>query len=158
LAKTSSFVSRRIIVRHEKNLESRRSWMNPLNMLQEAILCSFIKLRIYCFFLLYEFFVNYALRVEEKSINMFLMRDVLEFQFLRPRGCVTDPFRTLSLCFGVTGKTPDLIPRNNFVKDVFLLPRVEGCSFHRNSETQCGVRGPCKGDKSWCNVHVAWAL
>jgi len=39
----------------------------------------------------------------------------LQFQFLRSRGCPTNPFRTLSLCFGVTGKTPGLISRNNFV-------------------------------------------
>jgi hypothetical protein len=29
--------------------------------------------------------------------------------------CLTNPIRTLSLCFGVIGKTPDLISRNNFV-------------------------------------------
>jgi hypothetical protein len=29
----------------------------------------------------------------------------LEFQFLLPRGCLTNPFITLSLCFGVIGKT-----------------------------------------------------
>ena len=44
----------------------------------------------------------------------------LEFQFLWPRGCLTDPFRTLSLCFRVTGKTPSLISRNNFVKKIFV--------------------------------------
>jgi hypothetical protein len=40
----------------------------------------------------------------------------LEFQFLRPRVCLANPFRTLSLCFGVIGKTPDLMSYNNFVK------------------------------------------
>jgi hypothetical protein len=39
----------------------------------------------------------------------------LEFQFLRPTGCRTNPFRTLSLCFGAIGKTPGFISRNNFV-------------------------------------------
>jgi len=47
----------------------------------------------------------------------------LEFQcsFFRPRGCLTNPFRTLSLCFGVTGKTPSFISRNNFVKKIFVF-------------------------------------
>jgi hypothetical protein len=39
----------------------------------------------------------------------------LEFQFLRPKGYLTNPFRTLSLYFGVIGKTLGLICRNNFV-------------------------------------------
>jgi hypothetical protein len=40
----------------------------------------------------------------------------LEFQFLQPRGCFANPFRALSLCFGVIGKTPCLISCNNFIK------------------------------------------
>jgi hypothetical protein len=58
-----------------------------------------------------------ALRLENrKNYQHYLDAGSLEFQFLRPRGCLTNPFRTLSLCFGVTGKTPGLISRNNFVK------------------------------------------
>jgi hypothetical protein len=52
---------------------------------------------------------------------------LLEFQFLQPSGCLTNPFRTLSLCFGVTGKTPGLIYRNNFVTEIFV------CIGHRNN-------------------------
>jgi len=44
----------------------------------------------------------------------------LEFQFLWWRGCLTNPFRTLSLCFGVIGKTPGPISHNNFVKKNFI--------------------------------------
>jgi len=51
----------------------------------------------------------------------------LEFQFLRPRGCLTNPFRSLSLCFGVIGKTSGLISRNNFVKKIFV------CIGHRDN-------------------------
>ena len=40
----------------------------------------------------------------------------LEFQFLQLRGYLTNPFRSLSLCFGVIGKTLGLISCNNFVK------------------------------------------
>jgi len=40
----------------------------------------------------------------------------LKFHFLRPRGCLNNLFRTLSLCFGVISKTPVLISRYNFVK------------------------------------------
>jgi len=88
-----------------------------MKAVQEAIRYSFIKFCIYCFFpFRYEFLVHYALRVE-KSINLILMRDLLEFKFLRPRACLTNPFRTLTLCFGVTGRTPDLlISRKYFVK------------------------------------------
>jgi len=39
----------------------------------------------------------------------------LKFQFLRV--CLTNPFRTQSLCFGVIGITPGPIPRNKFVKN-----------------------------------------
>ena len=81
------------------------SWTNPLNALQEAIHYSFKKYCIYCFFLWYEFFLHYALRVE-KNYQHCLDSGPLEFQFLQRRGCLTNLFRTLSLCFGVIGKTP----------------------------------------------------
>jgi len=87
---------------------------------QEAIHYSFIKFCIYCFPLWYEFFVHYALRVE-KNYQHGLDAGPLDFQFLRPSGCLTNPFRTLSLCFGVIGKTPGLISRNNFVKKKFIF-------------------------------------
>jgi len=51
----------------------------------------------------------------------------LEFRFLRARGCLSNPFRTLSLFFGVTGKTAGLISRNNFVKKMFV------CIGHRDN-------------------------
>jgi hypothetical protein len=46
-------------------------------------------------------------------MNMVLMQNLWNFIFLWP-------FRTLSLCFGVTGKTPCLISRNNFVKKILV--------------------------------------
>ena len=98
----------------EKISTAERSWTKPLNALQEAFHYSFIKFCIYFFSLWYEFFIQYALRVE-KNYQLGLHAEPLEFQFLRPRGCLTNPFRTLSLCFGVIGKTPGLISRNNFV-------------------------------------------
>jgi len=51
---------------------------------------------------------------------MVLMRDFWKFQFLQPRGCLSNPFRTLSLCFGVIGKTAGLISRNNFLLKIFV--------------------------------------
>ena len=48
----------------------------------------------------------------------------LEFQFLRQRGCLTNTFRTLSLCFGVIGKTPGLISRKNFVKNFLPVSTI----------------------------------
>ena len=83
---------------------AERSWTDPSNGLQEVIHYSFIKFCIYFFSLRYEFFVHYILR--EKKYQLGLGAGPLEFQFLRPRGCLTNPFRTMSLCFGVIGKTP----------------------------------------------------
>jgi hypothetical protein len=108
-------VGGRIIVQQEKISRAERSWTNPLNTPQEAIRYSFIKFRIYCFFLWYQFLVHYTLRVE-KNYQHGLDAGPLEFQFLWPKDSLTNLFRTVSLCFGVIGKTPGLISRNNFVK------------------------------------------
>jgi hypothetical protein len=105
----------------KKISRAERSWTNPLNAL-EAIHYSFIKFCIYCFCLWYEFFVNYALRAET-NYQHGLDAGPLEFQFLPPRGCLTNPLRTPLLCFGVIGKTPGLISRNNLVKEKICLHR-----------------------------------
>jgi len=126
MANTCSFVSGRIMVQQEKISRAECSWTNPLNALQEAIHYSFIKFCIYCFFSWYEFFVHCALRVE-KIFQHGLDAGPLEFQFLRPRECFTNPFRTLPLCFGVIGKTPGLISHNNFAKKIFV------CIGHRDN-------------------------
>ena len=102
-------------MQQEKISRAEGIWTNPLNALQEAIHYSFIKFSIYCFSVLYEFFVHYALRVP-KNYQHGLDAGSLEFQFLRPNGCLTNPFGTLSLWVGVTGKTPRVISRNNSVK------------------------------------------
>jgi hypothetical protein len=60
---------------------------------------------------------HYALRVE-KNYQHGLDAGPLEFQFLQLSDCLTNPFRTLSLCFGVIGKTPGLISHCNFVKKI----------------------------------------
>ena len=114
-------MSGRIIVQQENISRAERSLTNPLNGLQEAIHYSFITFCICCFSHLYEFFVHYALRVEKNYQRGF---DVgpFELQLLRLRGCLTYPFRIMSLRFGVIGKTPGLISRNNFVK-IFCLHR-----------------------------------
>ena len=116
--------------------------MNLLNALQEAIHYSFIKSYIYCFSLWYEFFVHCALRVK-KIYQHGLDAGPLEFQFLRLRRCLTNPFRILSLCFRVIGKTPGLISRNNFVKKMFV------CIGHRdNVLAKCDLIFPllrCQG-------------
>jgi hypothetical protein len=80
LASSCSFVGKRIIVQQEKISRAECSWTNPMNALQEAIRNSFIKFCIYCFSLWYEFFVHYALKVEE-VINMVLMWDLWNFSF-----------------------------------------------------------------------------
>ena len=50
----------------------------------------------------------------------------LELQFLQPRGCLTNPFRPLSLWFGVIAKTPGLTAHNNFVKKFFVC--IDHCN------------------------------
>jgi hypothetical protein len=69
-----------------------------------------------------------ALRLESrKNYQHDLDAGPLEFQFLLPRGCLINPFRTLSLCFGVIDKTPGLTSSNNFVKKNFV------CIGHHNN-------------------------
>jgi hypothetical protein len=86
--------------------------------------------------------VPHALRVE-KIYQHYLDEGHLELQFLRPRESLTNPFRTLSLCFGVIGKTPGLISRNNFVKKFVV------CIDHRdNVLVRCNMIFPllrCQG-------------
>jgi len=60
-----SFVGGRIIVQEEKISRAEDSWMNPMNVLQEAIHYSFAKFCIYCFSLWYEIFVQYTFRVKK---------------------------------------------------------------------------------------------
>jgi hypothetical protein len=102
-------------VQQEEISRAERSWTKMLNALQEAIHYSFIKFCICYFSLWYEFFVHYASGVEKKYQHS-VDAGHFEFQFLRPKGRLTNPFRTLSLCFRVIGKTPSLVSRNNFVK------------------------------------------
>jgi hypothetical protein len=97
-----------------------------MSALPEAIQCSFIKFCIYRFSFWHELFVHYALRAE-KNCQRGLAARPLEFQFLRPKGYLTNPFRTLSLCFGVTDKIPGFISRNNFVNKICV------CIGHREN-------------------------
>jgi len=113
-------------VQQEKILERKSQLDEPLNPLQEAIYCSFIKFCIFSFSFWCEFFVH--LRPESrKNYQHGLDAGRLECQFLQPRGCLTKPFRTLSIFFGVIGKTPGFMSRNNFVKKNFV------CIGHRDN-------------------------
>jgi hypothetical protein len=112
----------------------------PAECTSEGNPLSFIKFCIYCFSLWYEFYVHYTLRAK-KNYQHGLDAQPLEFQFLRLRGCLTNPFRTLSLCFGVTGKTPGLI--SCFVKKNFCL-----FSYRNNVLARCNSIFPlfrCQG-------------
>ena len=131
-------------MQQEKIAIAERSWTNPLNALQDAIHYSFITFYIYSFPFWYEFFVHYALRVE-KNYQHGLDAGPLEFQFLRPSVCLTNPFRTLWLCFGVIGKTPGLISRNNFVKKMFV------CIGHRDY-----VLASCESIFPLLRCHGVW--
>ena len=118
LANTCSFVGGCIIVQQEKISRAECSWMNPVNALQEAIHCCFIKFYIYCFSLWYEFFVHCTLRVE-KFISMVLMQDLCNFRFFN-RGDVSPTHSELCCFVSVIGKTPGPTSRNNFVKKIFV--------------------------------------
>ena len=126
LANTCSCVGRCIIVQQEKISTAERSWTNPLNALQEAIHYSFIKFCIYSFSL-WRIIWTLCLESRKKNYQHGLDAEPLEFQFLRSRRFLTYPLRTLSLCFGVIGKTPGLISRNNFVERIFV------CIGHRDN-------------------------
>jgi hypothetical protein len=95
-----------------KNIESRTQLDEPFECASEGDPLLFYKILHLLFFLLVRIFAHYALGFE-KNYQHVLDAGPLEFQFLRPRGCLTNRFRTLSLCFGVIGKTPVLIFRNN---------------------------------------------
>jgi hypothetical protein len=71
------------IVQQGKISTAKCSWMNLLNVLQEAIHHSFIKFCIYCFALWYKFFVHYALRVG-KNYQCGLDVGLWELQFFGP--------------------------------------------------------------------------
>jgi hypothetical protein len=90
----------------------------------------------------YKFFVHYALKVK-KSYQHGLDAGPLEFQFIRPRGCLTNPFRNPLLCFRVLGKPPGLISHNNFVKNIFVC--LSHCD---NVLARCDLISPllrCRG-------------
>ena len=157
MANNCSIVGGRFIVQQEKISTAERSWTNPLNALQEAIHYSFTKFCIYCFSLWYEVFVHYASRVEKKYQHS-LDAGPLKFQFLRPKGYLTNPFRTLSLCFGVTGKTPGHISCNNFIKNIFVC-----IGHHDNVLARCDWIFPllrCQGvwDKTCTQLSLSQIL
>ena len=60
---------------------------------------------------------------ESKNYQPGLNVGPLEFQFLQPSGCLTNPFRSLLFCFGVIGKTPGLFSHKGFVKKIFVCIR-----------------------------------
>jgi hypothetical protein len=131
-----------IIVKQEKNLESR-------TQLDEPFECSSGGDPLLLYTILHLLFfppvrILSALRLESRKKNYEHGLDAgpLEFQFLRPRGCLTNPFRTPSPCSGVIGKTLGLISRNNFVK-IFLSASVIALMFWRDV-TRSSL---CSGDK-----------
>jgi len=150
LANTCSFVGGHIVVPQEKISTAERSWTNLLNALQEAIHYFFIKFCIYSFSLWYEFFVHCALRVKKKlstwSQDHVDNAGPLEFQFLWPRGCLTNPSRSLSVYFGVIGKTPGLISHNNFVRKIFVC-----LTHHDNVLARCDLIFP------WLRCEGVWS-
>jgi hypothetical protein len=100
-------ISLLIVVQQENISTVERSWKNPLIALKEAIHYSFIKFFNYCFFLLVRFLC--ALHIESRKNDQYVIdAGLMGFQFLKPTGCITNPFRILSLCFGVIGQTPGL--------------------------------------------------
>ena len=104
-------MGRRIIMQKEKNLESRTQLDKPVECASGGDPLLLYQIQHLLFFPLVQILCALHLKSRKKR---------LEFQFLRLRGCLTNPFRTLSLYFRVLGKTPGLISCNNFVKKIFL--------------------------------------
>jgi hypothetical protein len=101
LANTCSFVGGHIIVQQEK-ISSRTQLDEPTECTSGDPLLLYKILHL-LFFPLVQILVHYALRVE-KIYQHGLDAGPLEFQFLRPRGYLINPFRTLSLCVGEIGR------------------------------------------------------
>ena len=140
-----SYLFHLIFLQQEKISTAERSWTNPVNVLEEAIHCSFIKFCSYCFSLWYEFFVHYALRVE-KIYQHGLDAGPLEFQFLWPRGCLTIPFRT---CFVLGSKAKHQVssPVIILLKKVLSASAIVIMSWHDvtrsslcSSVEECGTK------------------
>ena len=129
-----------------KNLDSRTqldeptecaSAGYPLLLYKILHLLFFRPLRILC-----------ALRLESrKNYQHGLDGGPLEFQFLRPRGCLNNPFKTLPICFGVIGKTPGLISRNNISKEILSASAIAIMSWQDVTRSslclgvkQCGTK------------------
>jgi hypothetical protein len=122
-----------------KNLESRRQREaqegpggDPLLLYKVLHLLFFPVVRILC-----------ALRLESrKNYQHGLDAVPLEFQFLRPRRYLTNPFRILSLSFGVIGKSPGLIFRISFVKKLFSASAIAIMSWQNvtRSSLSSGVK------------------
>jgi hypothetical protein len=118
LAKNCSFVGWRIIAQQEKSREKNAAGRNGECASGDDSLFLYKIMHLLFFFLVR---ILWALRPENrKNYQHGLDAGNLKFQFIRPRGCLTNPSRTLLLCFGVISKTPDLISRKNVVKKFCL--------------------------------------
>jgi hypothetical protein len=100
LAKTYSSVGGRIVVQQVKNLESRTQLDEPAECASRGDPVLLYKILYLLFPLLAG--ILCSLRLESrKNYQYGFDAELLELQFLRPRGGLTNPFRTLSLCFEV---------------------------------------------------------
>ena len=104
----------RIIVQQEKNFESRTQLDEPVERASGGDPLLLYKILHLLFFALVRILCALRLESRKKIISMDLMRDLWNFSFFG-RGDVSPTHSELSLCFGVIGKTPGLLSRNNFV-------------------------------------------
>jgi hypothetical protein len=112
-------VGGRIIVQQEKISRTERSKEEPVECASGGDPILLYKILHLLFFPLVRILCSLSFE-SLKNYQHDLHAGFLEFQFLRSRGYLINPFRTLSLCFGVIGKTPCLISHNNFVKEIAL--------------------------------------
>ena len=119
LANTCRFVAGCIIVQQEKILRAEHSQTDPLNAFQTAIHYSFIKFCIYCFSLWYEFFVQYALRVEKK-LSIWSWCRTFGISVSLAEGVSHQTIQDTVALFRGIGKTPGLTSHNNFVKKIVV--------------------------------------
>jgi hypothetical protein len=116
LVNTCSVVGGQIIAQQEKNLESKTQLDEPVESASGGDPLLIYKILHLLFFPLVR--ILCALRLESrKNYQHGLDAGPLEFQILRPRGCLTNPFKTLSLSFGVIDKTP----KHQFSSPIIIL-------------------------------------
>ena len=123
MANTCCFVSGRIILQQEKNLDSRTQLDEPAECVSGGDPLLIYKILRLLFSPLVRNLC--ALRLENrKKLSIWSCCGTFGISVSSAEGMSHQPIQTLSLCFGVMGKTPGLISSNNFVKKFLFASAI----------------------------------